>query len=97
MWMRSSLVVDEIYSLLVEDIYPGVDEIYPGVDEIYPNGLSVWLPCRSRNSPGFDPSILRHSGIWGAADEAVLKQYKEKNKSKKIPLLKIYNHNLLSS
>ncbi len=23
-------------------------------------------------SPGFDPSILRHSGIWGAADEAVL-------------------------
>ncbi len=28
--------------------------------------------CRSRNSPGFDPSILRHSGVWGAADEAVL-------------------------
>ncbi len=29
--------------------------------------------CRSRISPGFDPSILRHSGIWGAADpEAVL-------------------------
>ncbi len=27
--------------------------------------------CRSRNCPGFDPSILRHSGIWGAADEAV--------------------------
>jgi hypothetical protein len=26
--------------------------------------------CQSRNSPGFDPSILRHSGIWGAADEA---------------------------
>jgi hypothetical protein len=29
--------------------------------------------CRSRNSPGFDPSILRHSGICGAAYEAVLK------------------------
>ncbi len=28
--------------------------------------------CWSRNSPGFDPSSLRHSGIWGAADEAVL-------------------------
>jgi hypothetical protein len=28
--------------------------------------------CQSRNSPGFDSSILRHSGIWGAADEAVL-------------------------
>ena len=27
---------------------------------------------QSHNSPGFDPSILRHSGILGAADEAVL-------------------------
>jgi hypothetical protein len=27
---------------------------------------------QSRNSPGFDPTILRHSGIWGAADVAVL-------------------------
>jgi hypothetical protein len=24
--------------------------------------------CRSRNSPGFDLRILRHNGIWGAAD-----------------------------
>ncbi len=37
--------------------------------------------CRSRYSPGFDPSILRHSGIWGAADEAVLNTvYREKIK-----------------
>jgi hypothetical protein len=28
--------------------------------------------CPSCNGPGFDPSIRRHSGIWGAADEAVL-------------------------
>ncbi len=28
--------------------------------------------CRSRNCPGFDLSILRHSGIWGVADETVL-------------------------
>ncbi len=28
--------------------------------------------CQRRNSPGFDPSILRHSRIWGAAHEAVL-------------------------
>ncbi len=28
--------------------------------------------CRSRNCPGFDPSVLRHRGIWGAADKAVL-------------------------
>jgi hypothetical protein len=28
--------------------------------------------CRSSNSPGLDPSILRHSGILGAADEGVL-------------------------
>ncbi len=28
--------------------------------------------CTSCNGPGFDPSIRRHSGFWGAADEAVL-------------------------
>ncbi len=28
--------------------------------------------CRSRNCPYFDPSILRHCWIWGAADVAVL-------------------------
>ncbi len=28
--------------------------------------------CRSRNSPGFNPSLLPHSGIQGAADERVL-------------------------
>ncbi len=27
--------------------------------------------CQSRSSPGFYPSILRQSGIWGGADEAV--------------------------
>ncbi len=26
----------------------------------------------SRNIPGLNPGIFRHSGIWGAADEAVL-------------------------
>ncbi len=33
-----------------------------------------------RNSPGFYPSILRHSGIWGAADEAVLNSVSTKKK-----------------
>ncbi len=28
--------------------------------------------CTSCNGPGFDSSIRRHSGIWGAADETVL-------------------------
>jgi hypothetical protein len=38
---------------------------------------------RSRNSPGFDSSIFRHSGICGAADEAVLNTvpYIEEKKS----------------
>ncbi len=27
--------------------------------------------CQSRNSLGFDPSILGHTGVWGAADETV--------------------------
>ncbi len=28
--------------------------------------------CQSRNCPGFDPGILQHSEVWGAADETVL-------------------------
>ncbi len=42
--------------------------------------------CRSRNSPIFDPSILRHSGFWGVADEAVLITVQRK----KIPLLDFF-------
>ncbi len=46
--------------------------------------------CRSRNNClGFDPSILRHSGIWGAADEAVLNIVHWKKKSIKIPFKKL--------
>ncbi len=43
--------------------------------------------CTSRNGPGFDPSIRRHSGIWGAADEAVsniVKKIKKSPPQKKI-------------
>ncbi len=36
--------------------------------------------CQIRNSPGFDPSILRHSGIWRAADEAALNNGHKKRK-----------------
>jgi hypothetical protein len=42
---------------------------------------------QSRNSPWFLPSILRHSGICGAADEAVLNNAHKKKKSKKVFLL----------
>ncbi len=35
--------------------------------------------CTSCNGPGVGPSIRRHSGIWGAADETVLnKEWKKK-------------------
>ena len=37
--------------------------------------------CRSRNCPGFDPSILRHSGICGAADKTVLNKVHRKIKT----------------
>jgi hypothetical protein len=36
--------------------------------------------CTSCNGPGFDPSIRRHSGIWGAADETVLNIVQKKKK-----------------
>jgi hypothetical protein len=41
--------------------------------------------CQSRNSPGFIPSILRHSEIWGAADEAVLNDVLYKKNPKNSP------------
>jgi hypothetical protein len=45
--------------------------------------------CRSRDSPGFDPSIRRHSGI--SADEALLnKVRKKKNPPKKYLEKKLY-------
>ncbi len=48
--------------------------------------------CTGCNGPGFDPSIRRHSGIWGAADEAVLNRVRKKKKKspKKIFLKKIF-------
>ncbi len=48
--------------------------------------------CQSRNSPEFDPRILRYSGIWGAADEAVL----NKKKNPKIPVLEVLEVRALS-
>ncbi len=49
------------------------------VDEIKPE----WL-----DSTGFDPSILWHSGIWGAADEAVLNNKHKNQKYQILPLWK---------
>ena len=39
--------------------------------------------CLSNKCPGFDPSILRHSGIRGAADEAVLNTVHTRQNKKK--------------
>ncbi len=54
--------------------------IYSGWD------LAEWIERlavndKSRNSPGFDLSILRHSGIWGPTDEAVLNNVQKKLKN----------------
>ncbi len=64
---------------------PGITTLgqFPLVQKSTAASVSTWMrsiwvvrasdcQCRSRNSPRFDPSILRHSEIWGAADEAVL-------------------------
>ncbi len=64
-----------------------VDSVYGGSEHLLKRKSAVLLwtekrsslvvrasdcQCTSCNGPGFDPSIRRHSGIWGAADEAVL-------------------------
>ncbi len=41
--------------------------------------------CRSRKSHGFDPSILGHSEIWGAADEEVLNTVHRKKNLLSLP------------
>ncbi len=55
--------------------------------------------CRSRNCPGFDPSILRHSGIWAAADEAVMNIVHKREEIPKSPPLKnvSYSVTIISS
>jgi hypothetical protein len=61
---------------------------------------AVWASCcqcQSRNSPGVDPSVLPHCGIWGAADEAVLNNVHKKKKSKKSPFNKINKCTLFSA
>jgi hypothetical protein len=40
----------------------------------------------SCNGPGFDPSICRHIGITGAADEAVLNKVRKKIPPKKLKI-----------
>ncbi len=87
LWMRSGRVVDEIW--------PTVDELWPSCGwDLADCGWDLaefWMrsgrvvrasdsQCRSRNCPGFDPSILRHSGIWGAADESALNIVHKKEK-----------------
>ncbi len=47
-------------------------------------GVFFWSMMRSSSSPGFNPSILRHSGSWGAADDAVLNKVHEKKKKNRI-------------
>jgi hypothetical protein len=53
--------------------------------------LAEWRPSNSNDKVatvlhGFNPSIIRHSAIWGVADEAVLSTKKKKKRnSKKYP------------
>ncbi len=61
---------------------------HTGIFRLHGWDLIKWSDsqCRSRNYPGFEPSILRHSGIWGAVDEAQCWiSFMKKTKSKKSP------------
>jgi hypothetical protein len=68
---------------------------HPAFTEIWPLRMRSDLvvrasdcQCTSCNGPGFDPSIRRHSGIWGAADEAVLNIVRKKYKKSPQKILK---------
>ncbi len=53
--------------------------------------------CTSCNGPGFDPSIRRHSEIWGAADEAVLNIVRTKRKNSPQKIFKKKKHTFILS
>ncbi len=67
-------------------------------DEIYSRMVRASdSQCRSRNCPGFDPSILRHSVNWGAEYEAGLNTVKFRHNKKTTPGLRIRSFcNILS-
>jgi hypothetical protein len=77
-WMRCSRVW-----VRCSGVWMRCSQVWMRCSQVWIRCSRVWMrctrvarasdsQCRSRNGPGFDPSILRHSGISGAADEAVL-------------------------
>jgi hypothetical protein len=52
--------------------------------------------CRSSNCFWFDPSILRHNGICGAANEGSFKYRTQKEKNQKNPPLVFLGHSVSS-
>ncbi len=84
-----------------ESFFMRSNQVWMRFNQMWIRSSQVWMrssqvfresgcQCPSRNSPGFDPSILRHSGILGASDEAVLNNVHKKRKKKKILLLIFY-------
>jgi hypothetical protein len=57
---------------------------------------SVFRPslcqCQSRSIPGFNPNILRQSGIWGAANEAVFNKVLEKSPQNPLYFIFFYGY-----
>ncbi len=76
-------------------IHSRLDLIHTRLDLIHKMRSSLVVrasdcQCTSSNGPGFDPSIRRHRGIWGTADEAELNIVRKKKKKKKIPPQKYF-------
>jgi hypothetical protein len=88
---------------LVSDIPAGdgnIEKLFLPCSWVWMRSSRLWMrssrvvrasdcQCRGRNSSGFVPSILRHSGTWGAAVEAVLNTVHKKIQNK-IPLFKYF-------
>ncbi len=100
-WMRSSRVWTRSSRVWIRSsrVWMRPSRVWMRSSRVWMRSSRVWMRSsrvvrasysqwRSRNWPGFDPSILRHSGIWGAADEAVLNIAQKNEKSKNISPLK---------
>ncbi len=101
MFMRSIRVADAFYPSCGWDLDKWAWDLQPSVDEIWTScgwDLAQCFDrlyvsaCQSRSIPGFNPNILRQSGIWGAANEAVFNKVHEKSPQNHLYFIFFYGY-----
>ncbi len=85
---RNSMIVEEVPFRPMASILAVLEHLYSEI-ALHSSSHASDFTAHEQYFP-LGPRILRHSGIWGAADEAVLKNV---HKKKKIPLQFFFKNN----